>query len=335
VNDLNKLDTTALLRLRFKDLRVDLRQTSLTDELSALHDELVRRNISFKPHAWLSTEWFSPDGIPGIAIPFYLAHPRLSHLERQLMGEVEGGTRRSRQRILRHEAGHAIDTAFGLRRRARWRELFGPASRRYPQAYRVRPVSRRHVQHLGHWYAQSHPTEDFAETFAVWLQPKARWRRDYAGWPALNKLEYVDELMHEIAGQRARNGKREIAAPLNENQRTLAEHYRRRSTDYDPLQHRYDTWLRRVFTAARIRPQAMPAASYLESKRPALRRRLQRETAAGPYLIEQALRMVTRRSRDLGLVLNDPKTLVYSNVVRLIEQIIHDVLRRNRETYVL
>ena len=77
--------------------------------------------------------------------------------------------------------------------------MFGPASRRYPADYSPRPRAGNYVLHLGHWYAQSHPTEDFAETFAVWLQPRARWRRDYAGWPALRKLEYVDALMAEIA----------------------------------------------------------------------------------------------------------------------------------------
>src|SRR5690606_38635246 len=129
---------------------------------------------------------------------FYMVHPRLMRLERKMMGEVEGGNAAWAMRILRHEAGHAIDNAFRLRRRKGWRRTFGKASRRYPDVYRVRPASQNFVLHLGHWYAQSHPTEDFAETFAVWLQPRARWRREYADWPALKKLEYVDALMQEI-----------------------------------------------------------------------------------------------------------------------------------------
>ena len=28
--------------------------------------------------------------------------------------------------------------------------------------------------HLDPWYAQSHPDEDFAETFAVWLTPEVQ-----------------------------------------------------------------------------------------------------------------------------------------------------------------
>ena len=154
--------------------------------------DLQRRGMRFRPHVWLSEEWFSPDGVPGIAVPFYMAHPRLMRLERQFMDEVEGGNANWLTRILRHEIAHALDNAYRLRRRKEWRRVFGRASRPYPDIYRPRPASRDFVLHLGHWYAQSHPTEDFAETFAVWLQPKARWRREYQGWPALRKLEYVD-----------------------------------------------------------------------------------------------------------------------------------------------
>ena len=41
-------------------------------------------------------------------------------------------------------------------------------------------------------YAQKHPDEDWAETFAVWLEG-GPWRRRYRDWQvALAKLEYVD-----------------------------------------------------------------------------------------------------------------------------------------------
>jgi hypothetical protein len=55
--------------------------------------------------------------------------------------------------------------------------------------------------HLDDWYAQAHPDEDFAETFAVWLTPDLDWRARYRGWKAIAKLEYVDELMRSLAGK--------------------------------------------------------------------------------------------------------------------------------------
>ena len=200
-----RLDDAALLRLRFSDLGLRISRTPVHDEALRLAEQLERRGIRFKPHLWFSTDWFSPDGVPGIAVPFFLGHPRLLRLERRMLGEAEGSSRGWRQRILKHELGHAVDTAFGLRRRRDWQRVFGRASARYSRDYVARPGSKDHVLHLEHWYAQSHPTEDFAETFAVWLQPKARWRRDYAGWPALAKLEFVDGLMAELAGRAPSN----------------------------------------------------------------------------------------------------------------------------------
>src|SRR6478609_3281895 len=198
----NRLSDQELLNLRFCDLPLRLPGTALERRLHRVYGELERRDIKFRPHMWLAEEWFSPDGIPGIAVPFYLAHPRLLRLERRMMSEVEGGNSKWMMRILRHEVGHAIDTAWRLRRRARWREIFGPASLPYPEQYRARPGSRRYVQHLGDWYAQSHPTEDFAETFAVWLKPNSPWRRRYASWPARRKLEYVAQMAAEIGRHR-------------------------------------------------------------------------------------------------------------------------------------
>ena len=155
----------------------------------------------FRPYFWLSNEWFTPDAHSGIAIPFYLAHPRLRQLERRQMYEVEGGTERWCMRILRHEVGHALDNAYRLHFRRRYRELFGSWAAPYPKFYQPKPYSKSYVIHLDMWYAQAHPAEDFAETFAVWLRPGSGWRQRYAGWPALRKLEYVDELMAEIAGE--------------------------------------------------------------------------------------------------------------------------------------
>ena len=116
-----KLDDEALLDLRFNDLGLTLAASPLQPALDRLDRQLGRRGLRFRPHVWLSVEWFCPDGVPGFAIPFYLAHPRLAALERRQMHEVEGGNARA-ARILRHETGHAIDNAFRLRLRKRWKQ---------------------------------------------------------------------------------------------------------------------------------------------------------------------------------------------------------------------
>src|SRR4029077_14182556 len=135
------LSDDQLLSLRFCDLKLKVQGTELEQDILRLYHELEMRGIGFRPHCWLAQEWFSPDGIPGIAIPFYLAHRRLMSIERRFMREVEGGNRNWLMRILRHEAGHAVDSAYRLRRRASWRAVFGPAPLPYPDTYRPRPGS--------------------------------------------------------------------------------------------------------------------------------------------------------------------------------------------------
>ena len=328
-------DDEALLNLRFSSLRLRLRESMVWSDVERLYAELGRRGLRFRPHVWLSTEWFSPDGIPGFAIPFYLAHPRLRQLERNVMGDVEGGSRKWRMRILRHETGHAIDNAYSLRRRADWRHVFGAASAPYPDDYSPRPSSRRYVLHLGHWYAQSHSTEDFAESFAVWMQPRARWRRDYAEWPAMRKLEFVDELMDEIARQRPKHNDRSVVEPLVRVDQTLGDHYRLKQARYGGTERRYDEWIKRVFIPRARRPRAVAASRFVREIEPQLRRLLERRARLHPYFVDHAIRTVRRRSRELDLVLRGSRRESKRPIVRLHERIVLDVLRRNRENYAL
>src|SRR4249919_1774468 len=261
-----------LLQLRLRDLKVKVEGTWLEDCLKALHEELKERDLRVRPHAWISSEWFSPDSTPGIAFPFYLAHPRLMQLEKKKIFDVEGGTWWECMRILRHEAGHVVQTAYQLQRRRRWQQLFGPSSKHYPRSYRPNPASRHFVQHLRLWYAQSHPDEDFAETFAVWLRPRSNWRTRYAGWPALKKLEYVDELMGEIVGKRPPVTTRERADPLYKLSQTLGEHYQKKQAFYAFKPPKtYDRDLSRLFSADPRHRREQPAAVFIRRHRAQVR----------------------------------------------------------------
>ena len=297
-----RLSDEKLLELRFCDLKLSLERSPLARRVKRLYAELENRGIHFRPHVWLAEEWFSPDGVPGIAVPFYLAHPRLERLERRIMREAEGGNARWLMRILRHEAGHALDNAYRLRRRKCWRDVFGPASLPYPHRYRARPGSRRYVHHLGEWYAQSHPTEDFAETFAVWLKPNSDWRRTYAGWPAFHKLRLVDELMNSVRGLRPPVRNRARIEPIEANTRTLAEHYRRKLA-----RHRHyrrglaDELLRKIFTPDRPSARCMRACTFLRALKPRMLAKIAREAGSELYTVQQIHRMVIERSEILKL----------------------------------
>src|SRR3954452_4854813 len=223
--DWTTLSDEKLLEVRMCDLHVAIAGTELEPRIAQLNAELEARGLVFKPHYYLSDEWFTPDGVPGIAIPFYLAHPRLAKLEEAEMLEVEGGDAASCLRILRHEAGHAIDNAYQLRRRPIRRRLFGNPATEYPEYYTPKPYSKSFVQHLDHWYAQSHPDEDFAETFATWLDPGTDWHVRYTGWPAERKLQYIDRLMRGLAHASPKVTTTREVEPLSHLEKTLREHY--------------------------------------------------------------------------------------------------------------
>jgi hypothetical protein len=291
-----------LLKLRLKDLRLTLEGTWLESCLDDLHKELEERDLRIRPHVWLSDEWFSPDTTPGIAIPFYLAHPRLMRLERKMIIDVEGGTRHECMRILRHETGHVVQNAFRLQRRRRWQELFGRSSTHYPRYYRPNPASKNYVQHLRLWYAQSHPDEDFAETFAVWLKPRSDWKKRYAGWPALRKLEYVDEVMKEIAGQRSQLPRGAAVHPLSQITMTLGEHYRRKKAFYAVNTPRtYDRELHRIFSADPKHRNAITAAAFIRRHRSYFREIVARWTGEYQLTLDSVLDDMIDRCRELKL----------------------------------
>ena len=291
-----------LLDHRLCDLPLRIEGTVLERRVQRLYDELESRAIRFRPHVWLSHEWFAPDGVPGFAIPFYLAHPRLVKLERQQMLEVEGGTEKECMRILRHEAGHALDTAFRLHFKQCWRELFGSYAQPYPDSYKPKPNSRNYVLHLNAWYAQAHPAEDFAETFAVWLNPGSRWRRRYQNWPALRKLEYIDQLMGEVAGMTPKRKLRIKVEPLSRLKQTLLQHYRNKrqyyATEWPAF---YDKDLRRIFSQEPEQALHPTASGFLRRIRAELRHAVAAGTGAHHYTVDHVLKNMIERCKDLEL----------------------------------
>jgi hypothetical protein len=297
-----------LLDVRLCDLPVSIEGSLVGEQIQQLASELEAQHLLFRPHFWLSDEWFTPDGVPGIAIPFYLVHPRLAKLELNQMLEVEGGTPEWCMRILRHETGHAIENAYHLRRRRRRQELFGKSSRPYPDFYSPKPYSKSFVLHLDMWYAQSHPDEDFAETFAVWLTPGSMWRERYGGWPALKKLEYMDGLLRELASTPPSVTSQQRVDPLCDLQKSLREHYKAKREHYGLAYPTfYDRELRRLFSASPEFKVNKTAASFLTRLRKEVRRKVAGWTGEYQYTIDQVLEAMISRCRELNLRLAVPE----------------------------
>jgi len=224
-----------LLRSRICDLGLRIKGSPLEPFIRQLERELSAKSVDYAPKFYLTDGWGCPDRVPAIGIPFYLASPLLGQIEREQTGDLEDSE--TIMQLLRHETGHAINYAFRLWEDPTWREIFGPFSKPYREVFHPNPWSRRFVRHIRCWsygftYAQKHPDDDFAETFAVWLTPRSGWRRKYRDWPAIQKLRYVDRLMRNLSTCRPKCRGGKLVEPVSELTMPLGEYYRRRIKGY-------------------------------------------------------------------------------------------------------
>lgn len=215
------LSDKELLELRFCDLELKIEGSRIEPLVQTLYNELLKKNIKFKPHVWISEDWFSMDGIPGIAVPFYTLHKRLSSLCKKMNLDDEGYNKKEAIKLLRHETGHAIDNAYKLRLSRQRQNLFGLSSTNYPDSYAPINISSNYVSHLNPWYAQAHPDEDWAETFATWLTPNLKWKEIYKGTLAYEKLLFIDKLMKAIENKDPIVLKKNQPGDISNNRRKL------------------------------------------------------------------------------------------------------------------
>lgn len=297
-----------LLEWRISKLGLRLEGTVLEPLIEQLYKELSEHGLVFHPPVHIGDEWFVPVGIPAVFVPFFLVHDRLRALEKTMMLEVEGGTAEWFMKLMRHEAAHAYAYAYQLARKKKWQQIFGPTSREEtPDSYRPRPFSHSYVVNLDDWYAQSHPDEDFAETFAVWLTPGLDWRTRYNGWKALRKLEYVDELMRSLAGKAPPYKPDYRVAEYNCLNVKLKTYYiRKRKLYADTYPDFYDADLRQLFPATPEGPGRIKASAYLHQRRRRLMNGVCQWTNEKKYRVNKLLTRLVKRCDELGLrVLND------------------------------
>ena len=304
-------ERSQLLGRRISELGLSIRGTRVERLAARLHLELATRDIAFRPPVYLSDEWGCPDGSPIIGVPFYLADARLERIEAEHAGSIESDE--EAMRYLRHEAGHAVNYAFRLHERPDFASLFGDYSRPYREHYATDPLSRAHVRHILGWYAQKHPDEDFAETFAVWLTPNLDWRTDYAGWTALVKLEWVDTVMHEVSAQSpSMTDVSDDDVPVEAMHWTVAEHYADEESLVLGDARQFDGDLRRIFAGAADAPAGEPAASYLARHEGELVARVAYWAGVRPSSARSLMHALQARSSALELLVMglDATTLI-------------------------
>lgn len=304
------LSDEELLERRIRGLGLRLQGSGLEPMVRQLNEELSAKGLAFHPPCFVGDEWFVPKGYPIIFIPFFLTHSRLRELELKMILEVEGDTPNAFMKLLRHEAGHAYSYAYRLYKKRKWQQTFGLASTEESDYYRPRPYSRSYVVHLDGWYAQSHPDEDFAETFAVWLTPGSDWRERYAGWKAIRKLEYLDELMHSIAGQSPVHQPEVRPGDYDCLNVKLKNYYARKQKLYEDLYPDLtDRDLQTLFTASADAPDSVNAAQFLRQNRSRILEAISTWGSGSKYRVNRLLSDLVQRCRRLNLYAhpNDPK----------------------------
>jgi len=289
-----------LLSRPIRELGLKLEGSMLEKYVQQLYSELAAKGLTrFRPGVYLSNEWACPDKEPVIGVPFYLADPKIAELERAV-NDLED--EREILMYLRHEAGHAFNYAYQLYETKEWLDLFGPFDRPYVDDYKPVPFSRKYVRHIAGWYAQKHPDEDFAESFAVWLTPDSDWERRYAGWGALRKLRYVDRVARELAQAPPRKAL-EVAVrelPVEEMGATIEQYYREHERESAlALSDVPDSELEDIFV--RRGDDLRPASAFLLEHRKTIVDKVTYWTGVGRAVIRKLVETLGRRARELEL----------------------------------
>jgi len=293
-----------LLKTPISSLGLSVEGSPVERHVRRLRREMEAKGLRFMPDVYLTDGWGCPDRTPVIGVPFYLADARLIHLEEEQTGEVEDP--RTIMMFLRHEAGHAVNYAYRLWRRPSWGEIFGPFTKPYRDSFRPDRMSRHYVRHIaaypyGRTYAQKHPDEDFAETFAVWLTPRSGWRARYRNWPVIRKLLYVDRLMKDIRRDAPESRRGRHLRPVDRMTLTLAEHYGKKAERFRRDARGYvDDSLHDAFPPSRglvLRP----AAALFKRYRDRLVERVVHWSVLTPAEAEALLRKLEARAAALRL----------------------------------
>jgi hypothetical protein len=294
-------DVQEILTKPIKELGLKLEGSPLERFVQQLYRELDRKGLRrFRPLCYLTDEWGCPSGEPVIGIPFYLANPKLARLEKE-MNDLEDA--REILMYLRHEAGHAFNYAYELYKTPEWRELFGPFRRPYRDNYRPVPFSRQFVRHIAGWYAQKHPDEDFAETFAVWLTPRSNWRKRYRGWGAMVKLRYVDRMARRFGDVEPVRPQGATDITVEEMDTTVADFYQRALEQaQSPVELALDADLQDIFKVSRRRRKGVrPAADLLKENRKAIIDKVAYWTGVPRPVVKELVESIVGRVEELAL----------------------------------
>lgn len=293
---------------------LQIKNSPLERLIKEILQEIRRKNLLMTPEFYLSDEFGCVQNTATIGIPFYLAHPDLQELDR-LVGSQKGQilTEGHIKSILRHECGHAFFYTYEVYKKNKALKIFGDFDSRSISLQNIVPDSDDYVDYLARCgtasagYSQTHPEEDFADTFGACVDPN--FKKTSVQGMAVKKLDYAKDLMQKYAGKNISGLAHEFHKPASEIKETLESFFRRRFGPFDIKYFRReatgyaDLHLKRVFSShAPLDRNHISAARFLEKNKKWFIER-SRSWTKKPALTEQLVLKSIERAKVLRMTL--------------------------------
>jgi hypothetical protein len=285
MNNLDKLTLEEILELRIKDLKLEFtsEQKKTFQDLFLL---LRQNNIDWKPHIWMSDEWFSPDGVSGFAVPFVLAHKKLIQLEVLFLGECEGRNKSEFIKLCCHETGHAIDNAYKLRLNKTRQNIFGLTSKKYPNSYKPKPESKNYISFLGDHYAQAHPDEDWAETFGYFITRGKDYDKKHNS-VVLDKLNCMEGIIKSLPNKNHKNNTQRTPNNIKNDCRTVRQYLIEKRQNLK--KNRANFYTKKINNQFSKKVMALPIHRYIRENQKKLVQEISNSTGKDIWTINKSL----------------------------------------------
>lgn len=219
-------------------LEIQLQGSKIDRLIRQVRKELKSNHLVFNPSFYLSDEFGCVKETINVGIPFYMVDSELEELNR-IVGSEKYKVLEDHQikALLRHECGHAFFYAYEIEKNKTANRLFESFDSKPIPLKRTDPKSPDYVDYLGLWgaasvgYSQTHPEEDFSDTFGAWLDPSEN-KYSFHG-KALKKLEFMEKLTHKYAGKKPHPASEDFHRPQHSIKETVESFFQRRFGPFD------------------------------------------------------------------------------------------------------
>ena len=157
---------------------------------------------------------------------------------------------------------------------------------------------------------------------AVWLNPKSEWEYKYAYWEAIEKLEFVNEVMNKLPQQRCFN--KEEVTSISEDTRTLREYYRDKRRDLRLNKRRP--------VIQKIDTEFLP---YVVNNKKEVRKILLKQKGVNSYIVDKFLKDVGNECKSKKIQLNYNSQVSIAILEEQLQAATQEYLKQGRHRIVM